>query len=108
MTASTNPLLLLLGDDETELLRERLRLDREAKSIEARKKEIDDRLKEVTGNAEAGVVHGHVVFTFSPVVSRVLDQKSLKEHAPDLAEKFTVERVTRPFRVTKEAAEVLG
>lgn len=106
MTAE--PLLVLLDDDERDLLRKRLEVDREIRRLTGERDVIDDRLKEITGNAEAGVADGKVLFTWSPVVSKVLDQKALKEYAPEIADRFTVERVTRPFRITKEAAEVLG
>jgi putative phage-type endonuclease len=76
-----------LGDEVVELIEERESLDAEKKRIEERKKEIDNLLKGHLGDFQVGEA-GERKITWKP--SRAFSEEKLKKEQPDIYEKFSV------------------
>lgn len=82
------------------------RIDQEMERLKSVREEAANLVKEELGDAAGATVAGTPVLTFSPVVSRVLDQKAAKAFFEEMpgGETFFVERETRPFRIDRHAA----
>lgn len=73
--------------------------EREWAAVKARARE---HLEAILGDAEVGLVDDTPAVRWTYVTSRRLDQRKLKEHAPDLVEQCTVDSVTRRFTVAED------
>lgn len=77
--------------------------DRDIKDLEEAKKLARGHLERMMGDAELGLVDGRPAVHWTIVSSRRLDQKKLKEQAPELVEACTVTQLSRRFTLAGEA-----
>lgn len=73
------------------------RADAQIRHMEEVKAEARRHLEEALGDAELGTVDGDVAVRWTFIESRRLDQKKLKEQAPELVEQCTVASTSRRF-----------
>lgn len=71
--------------------------DRDIKDLEETKKLARARIEQMLGDAELGMLDGRPAVHWTVVASRRLDQRKLKEQAPDLVEACTVTSLSRRF-----------
>jgi predicted phage-related endonuclease len=71
--------------------------DEQIRRMEEVRAEARRHLEEALGEAETGLVDGAVAVRWTVVESRRLDQKKLKEQAPELVEQCTVTSISRRF-----------
>lgn len=76
--------------------------DRDIKDLEETKKLARARIEQMLGDAEVGLVDGQAAVHWTVVTSRRLDQKKLKEQAPDLVEACTVTQLSRRFTLAAD------
>lgn len=72
----------------------------EAKAASERVSEIENRLKAMLGDHEAGLAR-HYQVTWKNVTSRRIDSKALKAEHPDIYEKFAKQSISRRFSVKR-------
>jgi predicted phage-related endonuclease len=77
--------------------------DRDIKDLEETKKLARARVEQMMGEAEIGLLDGRPAVHWTVVASRRLDQRKLKEQAPDLVEACTVTQLSRRFTLAGEA-----
>jgi putative phage-type endonuclease len=73
---------------------------KEAKAASERVSEIENRLKAMLGDHEAGLAR-HYQVTWKNVTSRRIDSKALKAEHPDIYEKFAKQSISRRFSVKR-------
>jgi predicted phage-related endonuclease len=71
--------------------------DAKIKDLEKTKKIARGHLEQMMGDAELGLIDGRPAVHWTVVASRRLDQKKLKEQAPELVEACTVTSISRRF-----------
>ena len=76
--------------------------DAKMKDLEETKKLARARLEQMMGDAELGLIDGRPAVHWTVVSSRRLDQKKLKEQAPELVEACTVTSITRRFTLAAD------
>jgi predicted phage-related endonuclease len=76
--------------------------DRDIKDLEEAKKLARVRIEQMLGDAELGMLDGRPAVHWTVVASRRLDQRKLKEQAPDLVEACTVTQLSRRFTLAGE------
>jgi putative phage-type endonuclease len=72
----------------------------DVKAAEERVAEIENRLKAMLGDYEAGLAR-HYQVTWKNVTSRRIDSKALKAEHPDIYEKFVKQSISRRFSVKR-------
>jgi predicted phage-related endonuclease len=91
-----------LPEDATNWLALIRQCDRDIKDLEETKKLARARIEQMLGDAETGLLNGQPVVHWTFVSSRRLDQKKLKDQAPDLVEACTVTQLSRRFTLATD------
>ncbi len=94
-----------LPDEAQEALALVLDLDARIADLEVIRDEAAAVVKAAVADDTEARIGDELVLTYAPVTRRTLDTKALREYlGADIAEKFTRETVTRPFRIDRPAA----
>lgn len=88
-----------LPDEARGLLKDRARAKADAKAAETDAKAAENRLKQMLGDAEIGLLDGTPAFRWTPVTSRRFDGKRFAAEHPDLDEEYRSESTYRRIHV---------
>lgn len=76
--------------------------DADIKDLEETKKLARARIEQMLGEAEVGLVDGQPAVHWTIVSSRRLDQRKLKDQAPELVDACTVTSMSRRFTLAAD------
>lgn len=93
---------VMVADEELKSMINELRDIRSLEDdIKARREQIEDIIKETIGTHEAVTIDGKQAVTWKSVTSSRLDTKALRNDLPDIAAKYSVQMITRTFKLTR-------
>src|SRR5690606_1132885 len=90
---------ILLPLEAEALIRQIEEAREEEKAAEARRKEAENRLKALLGEAEVGLIAGEPAVTWRTVASQRLDTKRLREERPDIYEEYAKPSTYRRLQI---------